>query len=153
MRLPHSIKTLCCAASLGMLLLPSMVNAESDTARQGQPVEYTIASDVFTTLQRTVVPGPKPPLASDLAEISKYGQYGYGDWTFGAPLEAVTRTDIMPALYDGSAVARKTRLLRFFTITDIHVTDKESPNQLIYLQRLHKTLPIGASLYSGVMLT
>ena len=59
----------------------------------------------------------------------------------------------MPAHYDGSAVARKTRLLRFFAITDIHVTDKESPNQLIYLQRLHKTLPIGASLYSGVMLT
>ncbi|HWP67730.1 MAG TPA: TIGR03768 family metallophosphoesterase [Rectinemataceae bacterium] len=153
MRLPHSIKALCCAASLGMLLLPPMAYAEGDTARQGQPGEYPIASDVFTTLQRTVVPGLKPPVAIDLTEISKYGQYGYGDWTFGDPLEAVTRTDIITAHYDGSAVARKTRLLRFFTITDIHVTDKESPNQLIYLQRLHKTLPIGASLYSGVMLT
>ncbi|UZE51564.1 TIGR03768 family metallophosphoesterase [Rhodopseudomonas sp. P2A-2r] len=42
--------------------------------------------------------------------------------------------------------------MTFFTISDIHITDKESPNQLIYLQRLHKTLPVSASLYSGIML-
>jgi metallophosphoesterase (TIGR03768 family) len=28
------------------------------------------------------------------------------------------------------------KLLNFFTISDIHITDKESPNQLIYLQQL-----------------
>jgi metallophosphoesterase (TIGR03768 family) len=44
------------------------------------------------------------------------------------------------------------KLLNFFTISDIHITDKESPNQLIYIQRLHPNLPIGTSLCSGVML-
>ncbi len=44
------------------------------------------------------------------------------------------------------------RFLRKSTISDIHITDKEAPNQLIYLQRLHPKLPVGASLYSGIML-
>ena len=113
---------------------------------------YSIASDVSTTLQRTVVPGPTPSVAINLYEVSKYKQYGYGNWTFGGPLKAVTRTDIMPALYDASVVAKKTKLLNFFTITDIHITDKESPNQLIYLQRLYPKLSVSGSLYSGVML-
>ncbi|MFA6378364.1 MAG: TIGR03768 family metallophosphoesterase, partial [Candidatus Omnitrophota bacterium] len=114
---------------------------------------YPIDSDVQTTAQRVIVPGPKPSVAIDLNEISKYSQYGYGNWTFGDPLQFVTRTDIMPALYDASKVTKKEKLLNFFAISDIHITDKESPNQLIYLQRLHKTLPVGGSLYSGIMLS
>ena len=57
----------------------------------------------------------------------------------------------MPATYNGPAVTKKTKLLSFFTISDIHITDKESPNQLIYLQRRHPTLPVGAALHSGIM--
>ena len=113
---------------------------------------YPIDLDVFTTAQRTVVPGSKPVVTINLYEISKYSQYGYGNWAIGNPLGVVTRNDIMPANYDGASVIKKTNLLNFFTITDIHITDKESPNQLIYLQRLHPTLPVGASLYSGIMM-
>ena len=40
---------------------------------------YSIASDVSTTLQRTVVPGPTPSVAINLYEVSKYKQYGYGN--------------------------------------------------------------------------
>ena len=98
------------------------------------------------------MPGPKPSEVIALYELSKYKKYGYGNWSFGCPLESETRADIMPALYDGSAVTKKAKLLNFFAITDIHITDKEAPNQLIYLQRLHKTIPVSASLYSGVML-
>jgi len=57
----------------------------------------------------------------------------------------------MPPTYSGSAVTKKTKLLNFFTISDIHITDKESPNQLIYLQHRYPTLPVGASLHSGIM--
>lgn len=113
---------------------------------------YPIDLDVFTTAQRTVVPGPKPVVTISLYEISKYSQYGYGNWAIGDSLGVVTRNDIMPANYDGASVIKKAKLLNFFTITDIHITDKESPNQLIYLQRLHPELPVGASLYSGIML-
>ncbi|MFA6383788.1 MAG: TIGR03768 family metallophosphoesterase [Candidatus Omnitrophota bacterium] len=113
---------------------------------------YSIDTDVFTTAQRTIVPGPKTTAAVNLDEISKYSQYGYGDWKIGEPLKAVTRTDIMPALYDMTAVTKRTKLLNFFTMTDIHITDKESPNQLIYLQHLHPTSPFSVSVYSGTML-
>ena len=114
---------------------------------QGHP----IASDVQTTLQRTVAPGATPSTAIALSEVSKYAQYGYGNWNYGSGLPYDRRLDIMPPTYSGSAVTKKTKLLNFFTISDIHITDKESPNQLIYLQRLHPTLPVGASLHSGIM--
>jgi metallophosphoesterase (TIGR03768 family) len=114
---------------------------------QGHP----IASDVQTTLQRTVAPGATPSTAIALREVSKYAQYGYGNWNYGSGLPYDRRLDIMPPTYSGSAVTKKTKLLNFFTISDIHITDKESPNQLIYLQRLHPTLPVGASLHSGIM--
>ncbi|MGD1036793.1 MAG: TIGR03768 family metallophosphoesterase [Roseiarcus sp.] len=119
---------------------------------QSQPEGYPIASDVFTTSERTVAPGPTPSAPVQLYELPKYAQYGYGAWTFGDPLKSVTRTDIMPAHYDASAVTKRAKLLNFFTIADIHITDKESPNQAIYLQRLHPTLSVSASLYSGIML-
>lgn len=138
--------------SVGALAVSTFATGKVSAIFQSQPGGYPIASDVFTTLQRTVVPGPTPSVKIELYEIAKYQQYGFGNWAFGAPLKSVTRTDIMPARYDGSAVTKKEMLLKFFTMTDVHITDKESPNQGIYLQRLHKALPVSASLYSGIML-
>jgi metallophosphoesterase (TIGR03768 family) len=142
-------------AKIHLFVLMSMLVFSSTgfcAEKENQPAGYPIDSDVFTTLQRTVVPNPKPATEINLHEISKYKKYGYGKWTFGAPLKAVTRTDIMPANYDSSAVTKKDKLLTFFTISDIHITDKEAPNQLIYIQQLHAKKAIGASLYSGSML-
>lgn len=119
---------------------------------QHQPAVYPIVADVQTTAQRTIVPGPTPSTAINLWEISKYDQYGYGAWTYGPGLPYDKRIDLMPAGYSGDSATKKTKLLNFFTISDIHVTDKESPNQLIYIQRLHPHLPVGASIYSGIML-
>ena len=152
MKPSYGFKKFCLVFLMGMLIFSSSGCSKSVVRNQSQLEGYPIASDVFTTRQRTVLPGTKPSVTIDLDEVSKYSQYGYGNWTFGDPLNSVTRTDIMPALYDGSAVTKKAKLLNFFTMTDIHITDKESPNQLIYLQRLHKTLPVGVSLYSGIML-
>ena len=135
-----------------MLIFPVVGYSENDAGQQVRLEGYPIASDVFTTLQKTVVPGSKPSAMIRLDEISKYKEYGYGQWTTGGPLLSEKRTDLMGRTYDGAAVTSKTKLLNFFTLSDIHITDKESPNQLIYLQRLHKTLPVSASLYSGVML-
>lgn len=118
------------------------------------PVEgYAIASDVVTTLENTVVRGPKPAKAAHLYEVSKFRQYGYGNWTLGGSLAAETRTDLMPATYVVPDVGQKTKLLSFFTISDIHITDKESPNQLIYLGKQTEAVsPFSASLYSPVMM-
>jgi len=148
----YEFRNFCLVFLMGMLIFSLAGYSKSDAGQQSQLGGYPIASDVQTTLQRTIAPGPTPSVKVELYDVSSYEVYGYGNWTFGNPLTSVTRTDIMPALYGGSAVTKKTKLLNFFTMSDIHITDKESPNQLIYLQRLHPTLPVGASLYSGIML-
>jgi metallophosphoesterase (TIGR03768 family) len=140
-----------------MAMLIFSLSGCSGGGTQSRVERYPIDSDVQTTLQRTVTPDLTPSVKIELYEVSKYSQYGYGNWSYGTGLASDLRADsaptgIMPAGYDPTLVTKKTKLLNFFTISDIHITDKESPNQLIYLQRLHKTLPVGASLYSGVML-
>ena len=116
--------------------------------------EYPIDSTVNTTLQKTIafdstVTGLTP---LELSHIAQYNQYGYGTWTDGEPLTCDMRTDIMESGYTGTSVTKKTKLLNFFTITDIHTTDKESPAQLIYLQQLNDRGAAVTSIYSGVML-
>ena len=142
-----------CLVLLIILLIFSLSGCSKCFVKnQSQPKGYPIVTDVQTTVQGTVAPSSKPSTTINLWEISKYSQYGYGNWIYGPGLPYDKRLDIMPANYSGSGVVKKTKLLNFFTISDIHITDKESPNQLIYLQRLHPTLPVGGSLYSGIML-
>lgn len=57
-------------------------------------------------------------------------QNGYGVWTYGGPLICEQRIDIMGAYRPPESNNPET-LLRFFSISDIHITDKESPSQLI----------------------
>ena len=145
----YGYKKFCLVFLMGMLIF-SLTGC--GTRQQSKLKGYPISSDVKTTAQRTLSLGTTPSVKINLYDLSSYEAYGYGNWTFGDPLKSVTRTDIMPAFYDSSSINKKAKLLKFFTITDIHITDKESPNQLIYLQRLHPTLGVGASLYSGIML-
>lgn len=96
--------------------------------------DYPITADVFTTVQKTIVPVALPsdtPRISP-ADISLYDVFGYSAWQEGPGLSPIKRTDIMPAGYSGSLVTNTDRLLNFFVITDIHITDKESPAQVIY---------------------
>jgi metallophosphoesterase (TIGR03768 family) len=129
-----------------------------------QVAEYRIAPQVMTTLEQMIsFPMPAQPTGpnsgtglylTELCEIAKYGQYGYGAYTFAAGLPSVPRFDILPPAYATAATrTRMRRLLHFFAMSDIHITDKEAPNQLIYLQQQD---PANAgkqtSIYSPVML-
>ena len=146
MKRSYGYKKFCLVFLLSMLIFSLSGCLESVCKKQSQKEGYTIDSDVQTTVKRTTVPGSTPSTAINLWEISKYSQYGYGNWTYGSGLPYDKRLDIMPTKYSSPAVTKKTKLLNFFTISDIHITDKESPNQLIYLQRLHPSLPVGACL-------
>ena len=152
----YKFKRFCLVFLMGMLIFS--LSGCSGSGTESQVQGYPIDSNVQTTVQRTVVPDTTPtPATILLYEVSKYKQSGYGTWTFGSGLPSDLRADpatfgIMPAGYDPTSVTKKAKLLNFFTISDIHITDKESPNQLIYLQRLWPALPVGASLYSGIML-
>ncbi|MFH1135806.1 MAG: TIGR03768 family metallophosphoesterase [Pseudomonadota bacterium] len=120
---------------------------------------YPIDSTVVTTLDR-MVSFPFTKAAADaglsqtqLCEVSQYDALGYGAWTYGAPLPLKQRVDIMPHDYHNPTPRRITRFAKFFTITDIHITDKEAPNQLIYLQQYDATYSgPNTSIYSPVML-
>ena len=101
--------------------------------------EYAIDSDVVTTADRTIAfsiiePGLQK---HEIFDVSRYDEYGYGDWTSGPALPLETRLDIMPPSYTAASVTQTEKLVKFFTMTDIHITDEESPSQLIYLQQLH----------------
>jgi hypothetical protein len=88
---------------------------------------YPIATDVYTTRQQTVrpvsIPGA-PELA--ITDVDQFESTGYSSYTLG------TGVDAGPLMLDGSEPGTYSpveTLLTFFTISDIHITDKESPTQ------------------------
>jgi len=95
---------------------------------------YPINSTVQTTLERTVIPVPVPSTSPVLYpyQVSNYSEYGYGNWMYGKGLGYEKRLDLMPAGYSNTSAKNSARLLNFFTMTDIHIADKETPAQMIF---------------------
>ncbi len=102
--------------------------------RNNQLKGYPIDSKVSTTLNRTVIPISVPSNSPKLNpyDISKFSQYGYGVWLHGPGLTYQKRLDLMPSAYNDTSVTQTAKLLNFFTMTDIHLTDKESPAEMVY---------------------
>lgn len=116
------------------------------TSSLTQLLQWPIPSSVFTTAQRQILPMALPASTPPVLprDIAQYAQYGYSAWQTGAgtsypgdlssnpnpranpnnPAHDL-RTDLLTA-YTGSNVAR---LAHFFTISDVHLADKESPAQ------------------------
>ncbi len=92
---------------------------------------YPIAADVFTTLQKTVSPVTLSLITTQISagDLFLYDVFGYSAWQEGPGLSLVKRTDIMPAGYSGASATNTSRLLNFFSMSDIHIADKESPAQ------------------------
>jgi metallophosphoesterase (TIGR03768 family) len=134
------------AASLGVLGAP---RAWADEIRR-----YPIETPAVTTRERmvsfpqTLTPGLEK---TELNQVSRYGEFGYGEWSFGSGLPVMERLDLMPTGYDRVESAEKSRLLRFFSFADVHTTDKEAPNQLILFQQVEPGSASNTSIYSPVM--
>jgi metallophosphoesterase (TIGR03768 family) len=116
---------------------------------------YPITKDVYTTLQRTVTPIAVPAGAKTLlpCQVSQYAINGYGYWNpegAGSPYlwPDMLTGNLNPApAPDPSALT----LLRYFSFSDIHITDKESPAQTIFYG--YQAGPIGKSTgYSAIIL-
>ncbi len=88
---------------------------------------------VPTTRQQTIlpvaIPDSTPPVAP--SNVPLYAVYGYSAWQVGAGTNEGRKFDLMPAGYAGAA--NTARLLSFFSMSDIHITDKESPVEVPYL--------------------
>jgi metallophosphoesterase (TIGR03768 family) len=125
---------------------------------------YPISDEVKTTVDRMLsfqmpervgAPGSVKGLApTELHRVDQYNQYGYGVYSFGPGLPVERRFDLMPEDYRATDISRLSCFTSFFTISDIHLTDKQAGNQLIAIQQLDPEF--GApmtSIYSPTMLT
>ena len=108
----------------------------------------------LTTRSRTVRPVAVPAGAAHIAprEVALYAANGYSAWQYGPGEDQGRRLDLMPAGYAGSPDAG--RLTSFFTLSDVHITDKESPAQLAYFgwAAPYGSGAAGISLYTPSML-
>ncbi len=116
------------------------------------PAPYPIDPVVKTTAERMIsFPYDLQGLAAnEIDKVAKYDDFGYGAWTFGAGLPVVPRTDLIGSSY--VAPTRSKKLANFFTFSDIHITDKEAPNQLMLLQEFERYAINNTSIYSPVMM-
>jgi metallophosphoesterase (TIGR03768 family) len=115
------------------LILPLQLAAcGSDDNSAPQINEWPIAKDVFTTAEQQILPVALSPNTLHIrpGDVSLYEQYGYSAWQKGVPLPHEKRTKLAPGYTNAPNAAR---LLSFFAITDIHIADKESPAQPIYI--------------------
>ena len=135
-----------------LIILTSLVLLVSCNKHDGNYVNVSVAgSKVKTTLDRTLVPVPVTlyPFLS-IFDVAKYDQYGYGQFTYGPGVPCQKRLDLMPAGYNGESAKPAATLLHFFTVTDIHLTDKESPCQTIFFAPIIG--PGGLGCYSPLIL-
>ncbi|MCE1164161.1 MAG: TIGR03768 family metallophosphoesterase [Bacteroidetes bacterium] len=105
----------------------------------------------LTTLERTIVPDNVPvEPSSRIDDPESFSKNGYGKWHYGPGLPYQKRLDLMPKGYDHTKAVKSATMLRFFTMTDVHITDKESPGQAIVFAPFLRTN--GISVYSPLML-
>ncbi len=105
---------------------------------------YPISSNVYTTLEKTIIPtappAPYPGTMLRPVQISQYAANGYGVWgkdENGNPNGsgvAYVRPDMQTGqIGQSNADPSATTLLSFFTMSDIHITDKECSAQVLAL--------------------
>ena len=123
------------------------------------PILFTLSvfgsEPVLTTRQQTVRPLAVPADTRLITpkDVALYGLYGYSAWQLGPGLNAGQRFDLMPSGYTGAANAAQ--LVSFFSMTDVHITDKESTAQLPYYGWMMPphTGGLSASAYSPIILS
>lgn len=141
----YTTGTVACISLSPMLFA---CGSSSTTQVAGYPIEASVVTTAVKTIKSgTIFSGTIAP--TNLRNIADYDKYGYGAWSDGPGLDYEKRNDIMAAGYAYPSSNSPKPLLRFFAITDIHITDKESPSQAIYMELL---MGKETSTYSPTML-
>lgn len=113
-------KTILVVGLLLLLSLPSAGNAAETPSPPPTTRDQTIRL-------RAVPPGTMQILPKDVA---LYAQHGYSAFEIGPGEDQGRKFDLMPAGYTGAP--NTARLLSYFSIADVHITDKESPVEGLY---------------------
>lgn len=125
----------------------------SDAAASPEVKPYPIDPVVKTTAERMISfrYDLQGLAANEIDKVSRYDDFAYGDWKYvDVGLPVVPRTDLIGSSY--VAPTRGKKLVNFFTFSDIHITDKEAPNQLMLLQEFERYAINNTSIYSPVMM-
>jgi metallophosphoesterase (TIGR03768 family) len=122
---------------IAIVFMLSLAATIQTVAQAHKTPSYPISADINTTVDKTVIattPLPVTP-ALDPCDIPKYATYHYGEWVWDLSGYSVIKLD--PNMRNNNFVLSTTdplatTLLSFFSISDIHISDKESPTQAIY---------------------
>jgi metallophosphoesterase (TIGR03768 family) len=144
-----------------MLFLSVTVQA---LAKSPKTPSYPIATDINTTVDKMVIATAPLPVTLDPCDIPEYATYHYGQWEWDLDGYPVIKPD--PNMQSDDFVLSTpdpcaATLLSFFSISDVHIADKESPAQSIYPGYRYPDpctpgpdgVPTGnSSCYSGIIL-
>jgi metallophosphoesterase (TIGR03768 family) len=128
------------------------IGCSSSNSTSPQVVQWPISDTVYTTVEHQILPVPVSANAPQInpKDLALYTQYNYSSYTVGQGLSTTVWDTIAPG-YNKSPNAL--HLLSFFTITDIHIADKESPIQPLYYEWSKPYGPTcNSSAYSPVIL-
>ncbi len=135
------------AAGLSLGALSTGCSGDSGGSGDTPLASYPINADrVRKTTERMLAFTFNPPAITapksneglhptELNQVWDYDKYGYGHYWFGNGLPVVPRYDLLVTSATYPAPTRIKKLANFFALTDVHITDKEAPNQLLYIQQ------------------
>ena len=152
-----TIQIMKAMAAVVFLPLLSFTVLAADLAPAVAPVNkvpsYPIAADVYTTLDQTVNITPVPSNAPTLLpyQVSEYATNHYGEWTYGRPGQPFLKPDMQGGITSSVPDPSAPTLLSFFTMSDVHIDDKESPAQVPYFGYENGPLA-NSSAYSAIIL-
>ena len=117
-----------------LLLTPALCPGQAGSPTPSPT--YPISADVVTTRQRTVTPvalNPDPYVTPRIApkDVASWALFGYTGWQPFGPPEDEGRKFLTPDA--ASSSPNVARLLNFFAMSDVHITDFQSPAQVLYL--------------------
>ncbi len=116
--------------------------------------KWPISTEVYTTAEHQILPVPISAGAPQIApkDLPLYTHYNYSSWTVGPGMPHTVWNTIIDPAYNNSPNAA--HLLSFFTISDIHIADKESPAQPLYYEwsKPAGSAKCNSSAYSPVVL-
>ena len=95
-----------------------------------QMLAFDVAAEPIDRLKSNI--GLHP---TEMSQVQDFDKYGYGRYRLANGLPVVPRHDLLAASNNRTAPTRRKRLANFFAMTDVHMTDKEAPNQLLYIQQ------------------
>ena len=122
-----------------------------DAAKVGTTVDRMLA---FDKKKRITDPKSKEGLHPlKLSQVQDYDKFGYGQYRYGKGLAIEPRFDLLGDSGSRPLPTKTRKLASFFATTDVHMTDKEAPNQLIYIQQADSAYGAAmTSIYSPVIL-